>query len=284
MEIFGYHIFEWEILFHSLQITGIVFIMMVIIDWIDVRTQGKLQQWVSGRRFQQYIVSSFLGVTPGCMGSYMTVSLYMHGLLTMGAVVGGMVATSGEASFVMFAQFPKIALLIHVILLVLGIIVAFSSDFFVNKFKIIPSEGCEAVVYHNDEKSFKHYITEHIWKHIILRHMGKIFLWTFLALWIIHIGMEYFNLEGFTRSNPFLVLIIAALLGIIPDSAPQYIFIFMFSSGLIPFSILLTSSIVQDGHGLLPLLSYSVKDSIIIKIFNVIYGLIIGLIVMAIGF
>ena len=57
----------------------------------------------------------------------------------------------------------------------------------------------------------------------------------------------------------------------------------MYAKGLIPFSILLTSSIVQDGHGILPLLSYTVRDAAMVKLFNLGIGIGIGLILLAIG-
>jgi len=112
-------IFDMEVLHHALEITAAVFVMMIIIDWVDVRTQGRLQNWVIGNKLRQYILSSFLGVTPGCMGSYMNVSLYMHGFFTIGAIVGGMIATTGEASLVMFARFPAVAIMLHFVLLIL---------------------------------------------------------------------------------------------------------------------------------------------------------------------
>jgi hypothetical protein len=57
----------------------------------------------------------------------------------------------------------------------------------------------------------------------------------------------------------------------------------MFANGLIPFSVLLGSSIVQDGHGVLPLLSYSVKDAITLKLINLGLGISIGGIALALG-
>jgi hypothetical protein len=57
----------------------------------------------------------------------------------------------------------------------------------------------------------------------------------------------------------------------------------MYAQGLVPFSVLFTTSFVQDGHGMLPLLSYSLKDSILIKLFNLIFGLSIGVILFALG-
>jgi len=95
--------------------------------------------------------------------------------------------------------------------------------------------------------------------------------------------MENFHLEEVAKSYPHIMLFTAALFDFIPDVGPQLIFVFMFANGLIPFSILLTFSMVQDGHGILPLLSYSIRDSLIIKIFNVAYGLITGFVLLSIG-
>jgi hypothetical protein len=58
----------------------------------------------------------------------------------------------------------------------------------------------------------------------------------------------------------------------------------LFAKGLIPFSVLFTSSVVQDGHGMLPMLSYSIKDSILIKVFNLAFGIILGAIIYFLGF
>lgn len=80
-----------------------------------------------------------------------------------------------------------------------------------------------------------------------------------------------------------LILLICALVGIIPESGPHMIFVMMFANGLIPFSILLTSSIVQDGHGMLPLFSYTIKDSVLIKLFNLIFAIVIGLPLFLLG-
>jgi len=81
-----------------------------------------------------------------------------------------------------------------------------------------------------------------------------------------------------------LVGIIAVVTAMVPESGPHLIFVIMFSQGLIPFSVLLASSIVRDGHGMLPLLSYTVKDSILVKIFNLIFGTIIGSVLFLFGF
>ncbi|MBW1676706.1 MAG: hypothetical protein JRF30_05050 [Deltaproteobacteria bacterium] len=116
----------------------------------------------------------------------------------------------------------------------------------------------------------------HIWDHIVKRHLFRVFLWTFGALFFVHWGLAFWNLDAFIRDHMMWVLLIGALIGMVPESGPHLIFVMMYAQGLVPFSVLFTTSFVQDGHGMLPLLSYSIKDSILIKVFNLAFGIAIG--------
>jgi len=128
------------------------------------------------------------------------------------------------------------------------------------------------------------YLEEHIWKHMLKRHLLKVFLWTFVILFLLEGTMRFMDFEGFARTRLNWVFVLAVLLGLIPESGPHILFVIMYSKGLIPFSVLLTNCIVQDGHGMLPLLAYSVKDSVLIKILNVVFGLIVGLPLFLLGY
>jgi hypothetical protein len=61
------------------------------------------------------------------------------------------------------------------------------------------------------------------------------------------------------------------------------IFLILYTKGLIPFSVLLVSTLSQDGHGLLPLLSYSVKDTFYVQMFTTGFSLIVGVALYLIG-
>ena len=130
----------------------------------------------------------------------------------------------------------------------------------------------------------EHYLDSHIWGHIIKKHLCRIFLWTFGALLFVHWGMAFWNLNTFIHDNMLWVLLIGALIGIIPESGPHLVFVMMYAQGLIPFSVLFTTSFVQDGHGMLPMISYSLKDSVLIKAFNLVFGLLVGGVLFALGF
>ena len=340
---------------HALMISFFVFVMMLLVDFIDVATKGRMSDTIKGGRWRQYTLASFLGSTPGCLGAFMNVSLYVHGTISFGAIVGGMIATSGDEAFVMLTQFPGTALALFGLLFVCGIIFAWISDRIIPLTGFTPCEACLDALCEtclpdiDNQENFsnifrpanfaenfhsisftrfllitltisflvlittgslgpstwdwkritficlslctlgiimicsEHYLESHIWVHIIKKHLFRVFLWSFGALLFVHWGLTFWNLDSFVHNHMLWVLLIAALMGIIPESGPHLIFVMMYAQGLIPFSVLFTVSFVQDGHGMLPLLSYSLKDSMLIKIFNLAFGLTVGGVFFALG-
>jgi len=333
-----------NVLTSAVTITTFVFVMMLIVDYVNVWSRGGMEMVIRGGRWRQYTMASLLGATPGCLGAFMNVSFYIRGLLSFGAIVGGMIATSGDEAFVMLALFPRTALLLFTLLFVLGILFAWLADRIAAPLKIVPCQECKLATVHLGDENCRwfeptvlrrfslpraafisslalfivaigigllgpvawnwqrialfslllvtlaiistvpeHFLRDHIWAHIVKRHLWRVFLWTFFALLFVNIGFKYWNLEAFVKAHMGLVLLTGALIGIIPESGPHMVFVMMFNAGLVPFSVLFTSSFVQDGHGMLPLLSYTIKDSGLIKLFNFIFGLALGLILYLVG-
>lgn len=268
----------------SIKVTLFVLAMMVAVDFINVKTKGKLESILqTGNKWKQYIVASLLGTAPGCLGSFAGVSLYIHGMISFGALTGLMLATAGDEQFVMLAMIPETAIILFAILFVIGIAAGYLTDVIIKKYKIQTCTDCEFKQYHPGEEGYKHYFKDHIWSHIIKGHLLRVFLWTFGALLVVEYAMTFVDLQSITSEYTFLLLIMGALIGLIPESGPHLIFVMLFAKGLIPFSILFTSSIVQDGHGMLPMLSYSLSDSMKLKLFNLIFGLSLGILLFILG-
>lgn len=130
----------------------------------------------------------------------------------------------------------------------------------------------------------EHFIQEHLWNHVIKRHLLRIFCWTSGTMLLINFGLEYFDIASFTRNNvPFMILL-AVLIGIIPESGPHLLFVTMYAGGLVPFSVLMASSISQDGHASLPLLAESKSGFVKAKAINVAIALAAGFTACAMGF
>jgi hypothetical protein len=63
-------------------------------------------------------------------------------MIGFGAIVGGMIATSGDEAFVMLVQFPGTALALFFLLFFLGILFAWISDRIIHIAGIVPCEPC----------------------------------------------------------------------------------------------------------------------------------------------
>lgn len=274
----------YKVIEETLEITFIVALMMILVDLINSWTNGKIKAFLENKnKYRQYVLASFIGALPGCFGGITNVSLYMHGLISFGALAGSMIAVSGDEAYVMLAMIPETAILIFGLLFVLGIFGGIIIDKIVKKFNINVCVNYESLIVHEKERSIKHFIIEHIWEHIIKKHIWKVAIWAFAALLVVELSLNFLDLNAITTNYKLAFIFIAALIGLIPESGPHIFFVKLFADGMIPFSVLLTSSIVQDGHGMLPMLSYSVEDTLKIKLFNFAFGLIIGLILFSFG-
>jgi hypothetical protein len=98
-----------------------------------------------------------------------------------------------------------------------------------------------------------------------------------------HLLMNHVEVEGALDAGRWYVLAVACLLGLIPESGPHLVFVTLFADGAIPFSTLLASSIVQDGHGMLPMLAHSRRAFVIVKTINLLVGLLVGALAMGAG-
>ena len=336
-----------EVLAEALMISAFVFVMMLAIEYLNMCSRGVVQHAVRGGPWRQYLIATGLGATPGCLGAFASVSLYVHGMLSLGALVGCMIATSGDEAFVLLAMNPKMGLSLMAILFVVGLGTAWLTDRFYPNAKWERKRVCQDLVIHDQAacglSSWRqtvdywkrcsahrgilaiglllfigavalgevgpkqwnwiritllavstftvfvvatvsdHFLEEHLWEHVARKHVLRIFAWTFVALLVTHFASSHVSIEQWIQQNPLTLLLIACVLGIIPESGPHLLFVTLYADGKIPLNILLASSIVQDGHGMLPLLGESFAAFTAVKAINLVVGLLVGLAVFACG-
>jgi hypothetical protein len=328
------------------MVTLFVAMMMIIVEYLSVLTRGAFQRALTRSRWVQYLAAVLLGATPGCLGAFTVVALYAHRSMSFGAVVGTMIATSGDEAFVMLALFPKTALALSVGLAALGLVAAAVTDLLLGKRAL--SGMCSDLVIHEEEacRCFPgreivtqwrrpnparavllvaivaylgavalgplgpaewnwvrvtlilvglsggfvigtvpdHFLVEHLWRHLALRHIPRIFAWTVSVLVAVAVLDQLVELEALVRGNRWAVLAVAAGLGVIPESGPHLIWVGLFHDGVIPLSILVASSIVQDGHAMLPVLAESRRQFLGIKAVNLLIGLCVGAVLLGLGY
>jgi hypothetical protein len=121
-----------------------------------------------------------------------------------------------------------------------------------------------------------HFLTDHLWGHVALHHVPRIFAWTAAVLVGLAAIEQAAGIEVVTAAGPWALLLMAALIGLIPESGPHLVFVTLYAAGHLPLSILVASSVVQDGHGMLPLLAESPADFVRVKLVNLVVGLAVG--------
>ena len=395
-----------DILRNSILITGLVIVMMMMIEALNIESHGKFFSRLRKTVFGQVLFGATLGLVPGCIGGFATVSLYTHGLFSFGALIAMMIASSGDEAFVMLAMFPHKALILFGLLFVIAVVTGVFTDFVGERIKrkrgnatrvqepVCCDEGfeiheredtkphehgkrhfgwkravlsvglaafiaalgfgfleheheghgegsnpCEEKTINScheahgnchdrdcennsaqlseDQDSTKaqdttgahhalkidllsetwmnvlfaclsvimlgvilfasdHFIDEHLWHHVIQKHFLNIFLWTFGVLAAIAVLMHFIDISSWISDNTALMILFAVAVGIIPESGPHLVFVTLYAAGIVPFPVLLASSISQDGHASIPLLAESKSAFLKAKAINCAVALLCG--------
>ena len=406
-----------EVLRNAVLITGLVLIMMLMIEYCNIGSHGSLFARLKSSGINQVLIGTLLGLVPGCIGGFAAVSLFTHKLLSFGALTAMMIASSGDEAFVMLATMPLKALLLFAILGALAIVTglvcdrylfkeqnfafcpdgyeihkehdsSIASPFRLSSYKdalrrpsrerllllagialfvvallsgfaghdhaghdhaghdhavhqeaalhqevalheeamlhqeaahnhtlhehVAHQESLQEIIEERHLSTFtlhlldeewmnclfaimsivtllftatakEHFIKEHLWHHVIKRHLLSIFLWTLGGLAVCKIGVQYLNIEEWVSSNMIFVILLAVAVGIIPESGPHLVFVTLYLNGIVPFSVLLANSISQDGHTALPLLASSRKTFLKAKAVNIIIGAVVGILLYLSG-
>lgn len=278
----------WDVLIESVEITALVFIFMLLVELVELRLGHAIKKYLTSRPAVQYIASAVLGLIPGCNDAFVVVTMYISGIVSFGALVTVMITTFGDEAFVLFSALadPKMGIrpgqifALCAILFIVGIGGGLLADTLARRLPLRLAPKC--VIPHHDKEDaghrfrWKHFLTEHAFRHVFLKHIPSLFLWMLGSLLALYFLEEHFQLTRHIQGTPAGMVLIAGLVGLLPFSGPNLVFITLLGKGAIPLSVLVANSIVQDGHGLLPLLSFSVTDGIKIKLFKLLLGLAVG--------
>ena len=373
-----------DILRNSILITGLVIVMMMMIESLNIESKGMFFRGLKKTGIGQVIFGAMLGSIPGCMGGFATVSLYTHRMFSFGALIAMMIASSGDEAFIMLAMIPEQALILFVLLFVIAVVTGIVTDKIEERMHkrkcdkadheecgintdchdgfVVHEEVDEEAGKHEDKRHYgwkriimflglaifiaalatgrlghdheahihdehghteacihdhchhetaeshkglginllsedwmnvlfaglsiivlfvlilasDHFVEEHLWNHIIRKHLLTIFSWTFGVLLILGIGLQYIDIDRWITDNTAIMILLATLVGIIPESGPHMIFVTLFAAGAVPFPVLLASSISQDGHASIPLLAESKKSFAVAKLINCVVALAAG--------
>ncbi len=246
----------------TVGVGAVIALMMIVVEAINVPLRGALPRLLGHGRALGFIAAAILGVIPGCAGGYLAVTLYGHGALSFGALVTTMVATSGDEALFMIGRFPREAALLFGLMALTALIVGALTDLAMKRLGLAVDRDCDADAYHPGHESLRHFLEEHVVRHVLGRHLPRILAWTFAALFVSGLVASWLGEHGSGEgwSGPGYVLLAAAW-GLIPTSGPHMIFAELYAEGLLAWPVLVANSLSQSGHDILPLLAISWKDA-----------------------
>lgn len=203
-----------DILRNSILITGLVVVMMMMIESLNIESKGLFFKGLRRTKVGQVVIGALLGSIPGCMGGFATVSLYTHRMFSFGALVAMMIASSGDESFVMLAMIPEQALMLFAVLFIIAIITGIITDKVYDRIHISrcpkhDHDGCGAetdchdgyVVHDHDERhseGHSHGKRHFGWKRIVMFIGLAIFI---AALATGHLGHDHAAHEGHVHTE-----------------------------------------------------------------------------------
>ncbi len=111
-----------------LAVSVFVAATLALVFWLERAFSFNLGQVMANNRRLQPLIASALGVLPGCGGAIIVVTQFTKGYASFGALISVLVATMGDAAFLLIARDPTSAVIVFSLSLVAGIITGWIAD------------------------------------------------------------------------------------------------------------------------------------------------------------
>ena len=117
----------WEVAFDAMSeayLAVAIFVAgtLALVSYAERGLKIDLGVWLSQHKHWQIPVAALLGAFPGCGGAIIAVTQYTRGYLSFGAVVATLIATMGDAMFLLLAREPQTALTVLAVSMVVAVI------------------------------------------------------------------------------------------------------------------------------------------------------------------
>ena len=118
-----------------LAVTVFVAAMVFLFSWLQCATAGKFVDAIRANKKWQPAIGALMGITPGCGGAIVMMPMYARGYVTYGTVIATLIATIGDAAFVLIgaaltdSSFIAPVVAVHVISFSVGIFWGYLIDF-----------------------------------------------------------------------------------------------------------------------------------------------------------
>jgi hypothetical protein len=111
-------------------VSAFVAVTVLLFSYLQYRTRGVLLRKLESNRRLQPLAGAMMGLIPGCGGAIVMMPLYVRRSVSFGTVVATLVATAGDAAFVVLALAPEAAVYAYGITFLAAITFGYAVDRF----------------------------------------------------------------------------------------------------------------------------------------------------------
>jgi hypothetical protein len=239
-------------------ISIVVIPLLLLVEWLNHKYGDKLITFFEKRERFMPFWAGLLAMLPGCNVAAAIALLYAKGLVSMGALIAAMIATSDEALYVFIPQKFNFLPLFGA-KLILAVLVGFLIDYFTKKISLALKTKGFKVGYccsihehvHNTKEMIIH----------VLRHGSKIIFFIFIVLFSFNLLKDLYGFEAIANSvllSKTLQPAIAGLVGLLPGCGTSVVIATLYTQGILSFGGALAGLAVASGDTLLVLLANKV--------------------------
>lgn len=272
-------------LLDTILVFPILYLAYLLVSYFSHSQNNKYTKFLHHSKKAGPVVGAFLGCIPQCGFSSVMSQFYSQKVITLGTLMSVFIATSDEAIPIMISQpqfIPSLLALIG-IKFVFAIIIGYSLDgviYLINKRKkAVPVEPITEEVHphvHNHHCCAKNIFLD------ALKHTAVVFAYVFVITFVLNIIEETVGLDALSvlfTDNVFIQVLIASLIGLIPNCAASVFIVELYMSGVLHFGALVAGLCAGAGVGLIVLftLNYKkIKENVLITVLLYIFAVLCG--------
>ena len=277
----------------SLKILPFLFLTYLAMEYLESHTEDRVHNLVKQAGWMGPFWGSLLGAVPQCGFSAAASNLYAGRTISLGTLIAIFLATSDEMLPIMISEAAPVGTMLKILLIkvIIGVICGFLVDALCH---ILASrktgqaeDGEGFLIERLCEKEHCHCESGGI---VIsaLKHTGNIIVFVFLITLVLNFAFLYIGqdtLSSVAASRPVAGLLLAALVGLVPNCGASVLLTQMYLHGVLPASHLIAGLLDGAGVGLLILFRVNPdwKENLLITAVLYVLALLFGFLLFILG-
>jgi len=111
------------------DVTVFASVALLFFSYFNFKNDGAFIKVIKKNKKFQPLIGACLGLTPGCGGAILIAPLYIKKTVTFGTIIATLIATMGDASFLLMTKSPKIFIILNVTTFIVGVTSGYIVDY-----------------------------------------------------------------------------------------------------------------------------------------------------------